>query len=152
MTHLRPSFHTAKQQTSAQHVETAASRCCVTQATRSRRLLALHWDAETATTAAASEQRVSALSDLSAVGRMFLAHLPAADFWTHTSIALQRSLCIYRWAEDNECLLNPGFMRSTCVKACHVAFACGDDFLVRALNGPMSMDCCTVTPKPVPIL
>ena len=38
-----------------------------------------------------------------------------------------------RWAEDNECLLNPGFMRSTCVKACHVAFACGDDFLVRAL-------------------
>jgi len=42
------------------------------------------------------------------------------------------SLSICRWAEDNECLLNPGFMRSTCVKACRVAFACGDDFLVRA--------------------
>ena len=40
-----------------------------------------------------------------------------------------------RWAEDNECLLNPGFMRSTCVKACHVAFACGDDFLVRPSQG-----------------
>jgi len=52
---------------------------------------------------------------------------------------LDNSLWLRRWAEDNECLLNPGFMRSTCVKACRVAFACGDDFLVRASISDMDI-------------